>query len=343
LVVMAETRVTDAEQRAALHQRIIETATDLSGTPPEVVLLVPPHGVLKTSSGKIRRSANREAFERKAVGHPAAGPGLLRLTLGAVPGLLRQGLRRTVEHGFAVWGWLVFWLLAPLTWLTVALLPRRRWRFALSRFMARTLALFTATPLEVSGLENLPPADQPCVMVANHASYLDGPTLIASVPNELIFIAKQELEPQFVAGTYLRRMGAEFVERFDPRRGISDLARITRIGRTGRSLLFFAEGTFSSIPGLRPFYMGGFVSAMEAQLPVVPIAIEGTRGILRSGSWYPHRGRIKVTIGKPLLPVPMSADPSDNWRAALQLRDAARRHILAHCGEPDLEAGRQEP
>jgi 1-acyl-sn-glycerol-3-phosphate acyltransferase len=341
LVVVAESRESDTERQEQLRQRITEITADLSGTPPEVVMLVPPHTVLKTSSGKIRRGANREAFEQGDISHPAARPrlGLLHLALAALPGMLRQWLRRMAERGFAAWAWLVFWVLAPLTWLSVALLPRRSWRFALSRVMARALAMFTGTPLEVAGLKNLPPADQPCVMVVNHASYLDGPVLIATVPNELIFIAKEELAHQFVAGTYLRRMGAEFVERFDPRRGLSDLQRITRIGRTGRTLLFFAEGTFSAIPGLRPFYMGGFVSAMEAQLPVVPVAIAGTRSILRSGSWYPYRGRIKVTIGEPLQPPPLSQEPSDNWRAALQLRDAARRHILAHCGEPDLVRG----
>lgn len=344
LVVMAETRETDAGSQAQLRQRIIEIATDLSGAPPEVVMLVPPQAVLKTSSGKIRRSANREAFEQGTINRPATRPvlGLLRLGLTALPGMLRQGLRRTVEHGFAVWGWLVFWVLAPLTWLMVALLPRRRWRFSLSRFMARSLALLTGTSIEVTGLGNLPPGGQSCVMVANHASYLDGPTLIAALPSELVFIAKGELAPQFIAGTYLRRMGSEFVERFDPRRGLDDLERITGVGRSNRNLMFFVEGTFSSIPGLRPFHMGGFVSATEAQLPVVPIAIAGTRAILRSGSWYPHHGRIKITVGKPVQPSVLSQNPSENWRAALQLRDAARRHILAHCGEPDLERGRQQ-
>jgi 1-acyl-sn-glycerol-3-phosphate acyltransferase len=233
----------------------------------------------------------------------------------------------------------MFWLLAPLTWLGVALLPRRRWRFTLSRGMARTLARLTATPLTVTGLARLLPQGRPCVLVVNHASYLDGPTLIAALPRELAFVAKEALAPQLIAGIFLRRLGAEFVQRFDPRRGLADLQRIQRIGQSGRSLVFFAEGTFSAIPGLRPFRMGAFVTAMEAQLPVVPVAIAGTRGILRAGSWYPHPGAITVTVGEAIMPPLPSADPSDNWRAALRLRDQARAHILAHCGEPDLAAG----
>jgi hypothetical protein len=61
--------------------------------------------------------------------------------------------------------------------------------------------------------------------------------------------------------------------------------------------------------------------------------------VLRSGSWYPRRGRITVSIGAPITPPPPAAEPGENWRAALQLRDRARAHILAHCGEPDLAAG----
>lgn len=68
-----------------------------------------------------------------------------------------------------------------------------------------------ATPLQVHGLQRLPPADHPCVLVVNHASYLDGPMLIAALPRQLAFVAKEALASQFIAGTYLRRMGAEFV------------------------------------------------------------------------------------------------------------------------------------
>lgn len=336
LVVVAESRLAQPERQAELQQRILAVSSDLVGTPPEVVRLVPPHTLLKTSSGKIRRSANREAFEQGRLDGVRSDPGLLRLALAGVPGLLRRGARRLREHGFAAWCWAVFWLLAPLTWLGVALWPEQRGRFALSRCMARALARLTATPLKARGLEHLPPPGQACVLVVNHASYLDGPVLIASLPRQLAFVAKEALASQFVAGTYLRRMGAEFVQRFDPRRGLADLQRITELARAGRSLVFFAEGTFSALPGLRPFRMGAFVTAMEAGLPVVPVAISGTREVLRAGSWYPHRGRLQVTVGPAIVPPATTGDPRDNWRGALQLRDAARRHILAHCDEPDL-------
>ena len=78
--------------------------------------------------------------------------------------------------------------------------------------------------------------------------------------------------------------------------------------------------------------MGAFVAAAEAGVPILPVAIRGTRSILRPDHWFPRRGGISVTIGRPIMP--RAAD----WAAALQLRDAARAQILRHCGEPDLAA-----
>jgi len=72
---------------------------------------------------------------------------------------------------------------------------------------------------------------------------------------------------------------------------------------------------------------------VAAQVAVLPVAICGTRALLREGQWLPRRGPIAVTIGSPVFP-PSSPVP-DAFAAAVALRDAARAHILAHCGEPD--------
>ena len=95
-------------------------------------------------------------------------------------------------------------------------------------------------------------------------------------------------------------------------------------------MLFFPEGTFKRAEGLLPFRMGAFVVAAQAGVPVVPLAISGTRSILRGGQWFPRRGTVRLVIGKPILP--LGAD----WGAALRLREAARAQILRDCDEPDL-------
>jgi len=127
-------------------------------------------------------------------------------------------------------------------------------------------------------------------------------------------------------------MGVRFVERFDGARGVAEMREAATAVRESRPLLVFPEGTFKRMPGVLPFHMGAFTTAVAAGVDVVPIAVHGTRSMLRAHSWYPRRGKITVTIGEPLSPDRSTGD----WAAALTLRDHARRHIVEHCGEPDL-------
>ncbi|MEE8555915.1 MAG: lysophospholipid acyltransferase family protein, partial [bacterium] len=174
------------------------------------------------------------------------------------------------------------------------------------------------------------PRGRPCVYVANHSSYMDSLVLFAVLPGRLHFVAKKEMAGQFFAGPFLRRIGTEFVERIDKQRGLEDARRVSGAAQAGHSLVFFPEGTFTRMPGLTPFHMGAFVAAAEAGLPVVPVAIRGTRSVLRDGSWFPRWGRIAVRIAEPIAP------QGSDWNAAISLRNAAREAVLRECGEPDL-------
>ncbi len=121
-----------------------------------------------------------------------------------------------------------------------------------------------------------------------------------------------------------------FVERFEPGRSVLDARRLAALARGGKRLVFFPEGTFGAQPGLRPLHLGAFLAAAEAGLPVVPMAIRGTRALLPYPRRLPRRTPLEVVIGAPIVP------EGSNWEAALRLRDAARAHLLAHTGEPDL-------
>ena len=149
-----------------------------------------------------------------------------------------------------------------------------------------------------------------------------------------LFIAKEELNRQFIAGHFLRRIGAEFVERFDTQKGAEDAKRITRLVAEGHTALFFPEGTFSRIPGLLPFHMGAFTTAVEAHVPIIPIIIRGSRSILRAGSWLPRHYPISISIGERIYP--NESAKLDPWRSAIALRDHVRNHMLVEIGEPDL-------
>jgi 1-acyl-sn-glycerol-3-phosphate acyltransferase len=340
LVVVAETRAEDAVERERLRSRINEIATDLLEAPPEVVVLAPPGTILKTSSGKIRRAASSELYTSGRIGKTGRPVfwQLAGLMLASLRPQLRRARQATSASLFGLYARALFWLHAPTVWLTVVLLPHPAWRWAAMRAGARTLAWTSGTPLRVEGLERLPPPDQPCVYVANHASYLDGPVLVAALSRRFSFVAKAELLSRLVPRVFLRRIQAEFVERFDMQKGVADARRLVEAARHGQSLLFFPEGGFGRIAGLRPFHMGAFATAAKAQLPVVPVAIRGTRSILRSDSWFPHHGTITVTIGQPITPeAGAEKTPENAWAAALKLRDATHSHILRYCGEPDLD------
>lgn len=340
LVVLAETRETDLSAKEKLISEINAITAERIGTPPDEVLLAPPHSVLKTSSGKVRRSACRDLYERRLVGKGTRSVAVqfLHLLLAAVTPQLRS-LGQAIGTGlYGLYGWALLLPLATLTWSLVAICPRPAWRWKISRGATKLLTFASGTPVSVQGIEHLPGKDRPSLLISNHASYLDGLILVRTLPMEFSFVAKAELARQFISGVFLRRINAEFVERFDRQRGVMDAKRIAQMARQGRSLLFFPEGTFTRMPGLLPFHMGAFVAAAEAGLPVTPIVIRGTRSILRGGTWFPRRGSISVTISRPIDPKDFikEGEKADTWSVALKLRDATRLEMLKHVGEPDL-------
>ncbi len=333
LVVVAETRETDPARRESLCAAIMALASDLVGVPPDEVLLAPPNTVLKTSSGKIRRAACRKLYEEGTIGRSRrpAWRQIAALRLSSVAPRLRRAAAALAAHLFAGYAWAAAALLVPVAWLGVMTLPRPGWRWGLLRHATRLLAHATGTPLTAEGLDRLPRQERPCIYAANHASYLDALALVALVPREFAFVAKRELAGRWFIRVPLERIGTLFVERFETGRSIDDARAMVGAARGGRSLMFFPEGGFTRVTGVMPFHMGAFVAAAEAGLPVVPVAIRGTRSILRADSWFPRRGNITVVIGETITP-----RAGDRWTAAGMLRDEARRHILRHCGEPDL-------
>lgn len=330
LVVVAESRATDGTTRQELIRRINALAVDLLGAPPDDVVLAPPHAVLKTSSGKIRRAATRDLYGSQ--GFDRSGEAIwwqvVRLGSAGFWQGLRGGLRRSRELLYGGYAWSIFGLLMLPAVTGILLLPgpERRWSFVAA--IARACVRLCGIRLRVAGLENV--SRRPTVFVANHASYVDGIALAAALPGPFSFVAKQELEGHAFAGPLLRRLGAVFVERFDARQGVDDVRRLVAADGA-QPLFFFAEGTFTRQPGLRPFRLGAFQVAVQNRLTVTPVSLAGTREVLRDESWLPRCAAVSVSIGAPI------GACGEGWPAALQLRDATRAAILAECGEPDLD------
>jgi 1-acyl-sn-glycerol-3-phosphate acyltransferase len=324
VVVLAETRERKMLELDRLRREIQDVAVALLGTPADAVVLAPPQTVPKTSSGKIRRAASRDLYERGRLAQGRTAVWLQLVHLAASGARARLG-----DFLYAGWFWLLFALATPPVWIVLAVTPglRRRRRFA--RFVARSLAVLTGTPMKAEGLENLA-GPGPRIVASNHASYLDAFVLTALLPPDLGYVVKRELGRTALSRLPLERLGAVFVERFDAAQGAEETRKVAEAVRSGESLVIFPEGTFTRIPGLRPFRMGTFVVAAQTGAPVVPVAIRGARSKLRGDEWFPRRGGVELSVYPAVQP-----DGSD-WAAAVRLRDAVRGQVLAACGEPDL-------
>ncbi len=232
---------------------------------------------------------------------------------------------------YGIYAALVFLSVSLLALVGVILLPSLRLRRATARIAARTFFLMVGMPVRLEGRENLP-TDQ-CVVVANQASYLVGVVRTAALPPRFGFVIKREMNEVPLAGLLLRRIGSEFVERFNRHRGGTDARRVLRTAASGHSLVFFPEGTFTPEVGLGKFHTGAFAIAAHAACPVVPAVILGTRRNMPATRILPRPGPIEVRFNPPI-----EADGSTDGDPALQLRDASRAAILAELGEPDLAA-----
>ncbi len=331
LVVVAETRETHAAVRERLRREVQTRVLALLGEPADDIVLVLPHTVLKTSSGKIRRAATRDLYI-----HGGCADDRPRRRWRPIMRLAWADLRLTITQSgrwmagmlYALYAGLLFVVFAPLTWLMAALITRPSSGWRVSHIMARWFLRLSGTRFEVHGLSNVPRGTA-CVLVANHASYLDGILLIAALTKPCHFIAKRELGDHFITDVYLRHIGTHFVERFHFEDSLGGLKQLLQAVRGGQSLIFFPEGTFYPSPGLLPFRMGAFVTAAQARAPLIAVTIRGSRTVLRDQTWLPRYGAITITISPPIEPA------GTDWSAALALRDAARSEILRHNGERD--------
>lgn len=206
-------------------------------------------------------------------------------------------------------------------------LPQLRLRRAFARRAGRFVFRLSGMPLEVTGLDRLP--EGPSVVVANHASYLDGIVMMAALPPRFTFLIKSEMNDAPFIGLLLRRLGMAFVARANTSAAAGAAARLIRAAKKGNAIGVFPEGTFRREPGLRSFRLGAFLAAARGNLPVVPVVIRGTRCILPAGAWLFRPRTIQVAL---LAAITMETGGREQ---AENLRDAARQAILKSCGEPD--------
>jgi len=329
LVVVAESSETAPESRERLRAIIVDRVVVALGIPPDIVVISHPGSVLKTSSGKVRRGAMREAYlsGELARGRRSAIRQWTRLLVEDLEARVRQLVRRAGALAYAAYVGGLLLLTLPALWGLLLLCPRGRLADRLVRVWCRGLLAMAGCPVRVEGLENLLGTGS-VILASNHASYLDAVVLLAAIPEEFRFVAKRELASTPLVGTVIRKVGHLTVERADLSRSVADAERATTMLGEGTSLLFFPEGTFVRAPGILPFRLGTFKSAVEAGRPVIPVTIRGTREILPAYTWLLRRGVITVAIGSPIKP------EGTGWQEIVRLRDQVRAEIVRRSGEP---------
>ena len=221
------------------------------------------------------------------------------------------------------WWRTVFWLIPAITVYTVVLgavslgsvLVDRHGRVA--HWCARTWSwlILATTGVEVrtSGVERVPPGES-YVFVSNHQSIYDIPILFCHVPFQLRIIAKASLGAFPVLGWHLRYTGHVLVER--DRAGAKTLRQVAALMRHAHSLIVFPEGTRSSDGQVGRFKAGLFLLAVEAGLPVVPVAIVGSHHVMRKGRLMTCPGQVELVVHDPI--------PTQGLSRA-DVRDLARR------------------
>jgi 1-acyl-sn-glycerol-3-phosphate acyltransferase len=168
----------------------------------------------------------------------------------------------------------------------------------------------TGVRVHVSGLERLDPAKS-YVLASNHQSIYDIPIAFASLPLQLRIVAKQSLGRIPFLGWHLQRTGHLLVDRRNP--GPDIVRKMKRLVRESHSLIVFPEGTRSVDGVIGRFKKGTFIVAIDAQLPVVPVTISGSRHVMKKGRMMVCPGEVALTVHEPISTAGIGRDEVMNF------------------------------
>ena len=170
----------------------------------------------------------------------------------------------------------------------------------------------------VTGREHVPD-DTAVVFCSNHESNVDPPVLFRALHSRLHILYKAELRRFPVMATVLDVGGFVSVERDNRDRAVASIARGAESLRAGNSFLIFPEGTRSHTGELLPFKKGGFLMAIQAQVPIVPVAIRGGRDAMRKGSAFVRPVHVSVRVGRPIPTVGLTQANRDELIAQVRV------------------------
>jgi 1-acyl-sn-glycerol-3-phosphate acyltransferase len=327
LVVVAETRERDRARWDGLRTAVQDVVTAAIGLPPDVVVIARPGTVLKTPSGKIRRSAIRNAYLGGTLGRRRSVVlQQVRLAAADVGARLARAADTLGRLAFTAYVVTIVVPTLAMLWGYLVLSPRGRAADRAVKWWSRQALRACGLQPKVSGIEHLAGVGA-AILATNHASYIDAVVLMAAIPTDFRFLAKRRLADYPVIGTVIRRVGHVTVEKATVAQQLSGADILGDLLREGRQVVVFPEGTFFRSPEVLPFRLGAFRAAVDTGWPIVPIAVRGTRHVLPDGAQLFRHGPIHVIIGAPLVP------EAQGWPEMVRLRDKARTIIAQGTGE----------
>lgn len=201
----------------------------------------------------------------------------------------------------------------------------------MARFWANSILWVSRAKVTVTGVEKLTPG-QSYIYMPNHQSNADIPLLLGRLPVQFRWLAKAELFKIPIFGRAMRSVGYISIDRSNRKSAFESLARAARTIRNGTSLLIFPEGTRSRDGWLLPFKKGGFVLAVDAGVPIVPVVIRGTRDIIPKGHFMIRSAPVTMQILDPV-------ETSEYTRKSKDaLLERIRTVLLEHLGDEPQEA-----
>jgi 1-acyl-sn-glycerol-3-phosphate acyltransferase len=212
---------------------------------------------------------------------------------------------------------LAYILVAGPIGLVIAIVFRwKRGLYALGHAGARLALAFAGIRFRVAGREHVPPTA--VVFCSNHESNVDPAVLFEALHPQLHVLYKAELHRFPIMGTVFDVGGFVPIDRADRDKAMASIARGAAALRAGHSFLIFPEGTRSRTGHLLPFKKGGFIMAIEAQVPIVPVAIQGARAAMRKGSAFVRPVHVSVRIGTPVPTAGLTLDDRDHLIARVR-------------------------
>ncbi|MGB6483097.1 MAG: AMP-binding protein [Candidatus Acidiferrales bacterium] len=335
LAVVAEAR--DSKQAGRIAQEITRQVSEALGLPPDIVEILPPQSIPKTSSGKLRRSETRRLYleaklgKRQAPAWVQVGKLAARGALPRFASLAKSVVLRGAEIVYGVYALTLFGVATGVVWLIVYPVKSRAFSARLIHRASRMLLVLAAIRIEIQGRELLGRwrSEGPWIFAPNHSSYLDILILLACLPTEARYVAKGEIHSMPLVCTLASRSGHFAFDRSDANARVAQSNEIEEALRRGESVVIYPEGTFTSEAGVRPFQLGAFKAAVDTRRAICPIAVRGARELLRDETYLPKPGRVTLTVG----PLIESSGEADGWREIVRLRDETREVIARGAAE----------